>query len=124
MSQNLRVATWVPADRVTAGESIISQNNAGPAQPVNTRMGVTAGGANGVTISTIPPVAPTVGDVWVDVSIPAAPKAKIFKQGNAWVTLADGQPMPKALRQDQLLHSGPGPNFDWEPEDAINLGNY
>ena len=128
MSQNLRIALWIPSDRINVGESVISQVSAGPGQSVSTAMGNAVGGAGGgasnVKISTTPPVTPTVGDVWVDISNPLTPQVKVFKQGNAWVVMATGQSLPKATKPDELLASGAGPSFNWKVEDTINLGNY
>lgn len=130
MSQNLRVATWIPVDRINTGEGVVATNTVGPGQAVNTSMAVgggtsgTGGGGSNTTISTVAPTTPSVGDMWVDISNPAAPQVKVFKQGNAWVVMATGQTLPPATKSDQLLHSGLGPNFDWQLEDTINLGNY
>jgi hypothetical protein len=131
MSQNLRVAMWIPADRINRGESIIAGQTVGPGQVADTTMGVSTGGGGAggggsgdVHISTGPPATPVIGDMWVDVSNPAAPQVKVYKQGNAWVIMSTGPSLPQATKADEFLESGTGPSFDWETRDEIYLGNY
>ena len=132
MSQNLRIATWIPTDRVAVGESVVSQAAAGPGQAVTTNfvLAGTGGGGGGtvppgtIVASVNPPIAPIIGDMWIDLSNPNIPQVKVFKQGNAWVVLANTDLLPKATQPGELLVSGPGPTFDWNNEQGLIEGVY
>ena len=129
MSQNLRLALWVPPANVNTGDTVVTTQSAVAGNAARTTLqAIVAGsggcGGNAPVVGTLAPPSPTVGDLWVDITNPVIPQVKIFRQGNAWVILADTDILPKATQPGELLVSGSGPNFDWNSEQGLIEGVY
>ena len=132
MSQNLRLALWVPPANVNTGDTVVTTQSAVAGNAARTTLqaivagsgGSGGGGGNAPVVGTLAPPSPVVGDLWVDITNPVSPQVKIFRQGNAWVVLADTDILPKATQPGELLVSGSGPNFDWNSEQGLIEGVY
>ena len=128
MSQNLRLALWVPPANVNTGDTVVTTQSAVAGNAARTTLQAivagSGGGGNAPVVGTLAPPSPTVGDLWVDITNPVIPQVKIFRQGNAWVVLADTDILPKATQPGELLVSGSGPNFDWNSEQGLIEGVY
>lgn len=110
MSQNLRAALWVPTDWIDRGEAVVATARSAPGQPVSTTTGTPAGPGGGLgpdqralTTSPTQPTNPLPGDVWVDVSNPAAPDVKVFQNGGQWIVMATADSIPAYATAAEIL---------------------
>ena len=118
MSQNFRVAAWVPEGALNPREIIITQAAALPGQPVNTDMGAPAAATGGnkiqgadLTVSATAPTTPNNGDTWVDISTAGNPLIKVYDAGSTnWVVVAD---LPQPTQEGQVIISGQAPGYAW-----------
>lgn len=131
MSQNYRVATWIPTDSILPGEVIIAQTAAAAVQAADTDFGNSGnlpgagpGGSGVITTGATPPAAPNVGDVWIDISNPAVPEMKMLRQGNNWIVMAKGQGLPVASSDGEVIVSTAAANFPWAAQVSIDSGRY
>ena len=130
MSQNLRVALYVPESAVAVGDTIVSTGDSQIGEIVSTdfrpQTGGTGGGnlpagQKGIFVQSTPPSSPQVGDTWIDISNLNKPLMKVFTNTNTWALINN---VPKATKKDQILISGPSPQFNWAEQPGIDHGRY
>jgi hypothetical protein len=128
VSQNFRVATWIPEGQLDANQVIVTQTAVQPGLPAETGMAdpTTAGGTavSGarLTIHQTQPQNPNDGDTWIDIGNPVTPEIKVYSsaQGN-WAIVAD---LPKANAAGDLLVAGQAPQLAWAANNTIDGSRY
>lgn len=125
MTQNVRVATWIPEGALDGNKVVMTVSSVAAGQAASTRMSTPAaatGAANSVTgrdihIGPVAPTNPVDGDSWFDLSDPQHPDIKIWNAAiRDWVL--SGRTLPVAQSTGQALVSGAAPGFDWTAGDV------
>ena len=134
-SQNLRVATYIPALSVQSGDVVVAKTPANVGQVIATMFDdeVLPVNSTPVFYGVVAPNNPRVGELWLDLSTMSAttkPTLKAYTSNNIWEEVASSPSslngsaaVPQATKANQILVSSADKGFPWKTG-QIDLGRY